>query len=126
MADVMEVPPSTSQVESNREQLAGSGGLALAPPSAAKYAITLAAVSVLQLGTELYCWRSAAFISLKQVVKSPTVAWHVDGTIEKSQDAVPASARSAVQLLPASISAALVQAARSSAVLAEGFSIRSK
>jgi hypothetical protein len=44
------VPPSTLQVESNIEQLVGSGGPSLAPPSAAKKAFTLAAVRVLQLG----------------------------------------------------------------------------
>ena len=64
MLDVIDVPPSTLQVESNFEQLSGWEGLALEPPSAAKYAITLAAVSVLQLGMEAYSWRSAAVESL--------------------------------------------------------------
>ena len=47
---LVDVPPSTLQVESNIEQLVGSGGPWLAPPSAAKRAFTLAAVRVLQLG----------------------------------------------------------------------------
>ena len=51
MFEMAEEPPSTSQVEWNFEQLVGSGGLRLEPPSASKNAFRLAAVSVLQLGS---------------------------------------------------------------------------
>ena len=46
------VPPSVLQVESNIEQLVGVVGPVLIPPSAAKNAFRLAAVSELQLGNE--------------------------------------------------------------------------
>ena len=49
-----DVPPSTLQVESNIAQLSGWAGVVLKPPSASKYAVRMAAVSVLQLGTEAY------------------------------------------------------------------------